>query len=288
MFATPILLLLATAASDPEVCITLRGPPALVDEVRAALHIPEPCRRVEVRVERVDGALLVATTEASRRVSTARMAATVVESWATPPAFGEVVPPPGPRPSMAAAPTGEVVEIEAPARREARVGIAVLGEAGIAEGDASMGGLLVRGDVRFDDLFLWGGARFAFAPRYGVGSYWDSRRIEGALLAGAEFRFRLGPVSIAPGLATGVNVVRAETIDFDRSRTSPGLVFEAGLRGEIPLADALALELFASADYLPMARGREIDPAVALTLGPRASPDPRWVARLGLGIRWGL
>lgn len=285
MISYPALLLAAVAAA-PE-CVVLEGAEALVTEVRAALNAPEPCRPVTARLSWIDGGIEVATADASRRVSTPRLAAAVVESWATPPAFGLATPPPGPPAAPVAAPESMVAEVVEPS--EARVHVAAYAEMGVSESAAPNGGALVRGDVRFGDVFVWAGTRFAYTPRYATTTFFPpSRRFEAALLLGAEARFQVGAVSIAPGLFSGLDVVHASAIERDATRTVPGVVLGGGFRGSVPLGDDLALELFASADYRPLARGHGIDIRVAFILAPMPSPDPRWGARLGLGLRWGL
>jgi hypothetical protein len=274
--------LILTLSSAPPACVGLAGPPDLLDDVRVRLRVPTPCRRVEVSLARVDGAIEVAVDGDTRRVSTPSLAAAVVESWATPPAFGAVAPPPRPAPAVAPA-ASTALEDE----NEAVVGLSVRGEGGTSEGAATTAGLVVRGDVRVRDVFFWGAGRFTYTLE---DPDWASlgSRTQSDFLVGVEYRVQVGAISIAPGVGGGFGVTHS-TLGFqDVSLTSPGLVLHAGTRIAIPLGDTFALELAASASYLPLVDRPDLRVIDVSPVGFLRAVAPRWLARLGAGLRWGL
>ncbi len=274
-----LILTLSSAAPD---CVGLTGPPELVDAVRVRLRVPSPCRRVEVSLARADGEIEVAFDGNTRRVSNPSLAAAVVESWATPPAFGAVAPPPR---QARTATSAAATALEG--QTEAVVALSLRGEAGTSEGSAQTVGLFVRGDIRVDNVFFWGGGRFTYTPNHAVFRALAFRH-QSDVLVGVEYRAQVGPVSIAPGVGGGFGVTHSAYANQDITATSPGVVLHAGTRIALPVSETVAVEVEASASYLPLVPKVFLAAVDLSSEAALRAAEPKWLARLGVGLRWGL
>ncbi len=320
--AAVIELLLLVAMSGTE-CIRLNGPEEVVGAIGRELSGATECEPIEVKVSRVDGRLRLEFDGEVREVSTAVVAATVVESWAEraltdallvgpPPGAARVGPvapvePSGPRVAPASGARAEV----RPEPASSRFGFGVRAEVGLADGAVWSTGLAGRADLRWGPAVVWGGARFAIAPAAVPGASSDGRRASAAAQLGIELPVSMGAGRVAPGVGASVRWSRTarasvDTSTCDRTQCGPiapliddDFVFtslrpelEAQVRASWPLADATHIEVVLSAAYVVAAESAPSPEYAASqtleTIVVVALPgEAEWLARLGVGLRWG-
>ena len=273
----------------------LRGDPAAVAGVTSALGArgiatdPAACRALEVSLERRDGALLVSTASegdqiVERAVTDIRTAATVIESWVRTDVEAPLLatrtiavrePPAAPPP--AAAPAIAV----APRPPERGVQLFTTAETTRASDRTSWFGLQVGACVMLGPVCAAARARFASVTG-GPGPWQGGLDRHGVeVLLGGDVPLRWGRATISPGVAAGVGSIhtREEGSTFRGGETG-GLRAEAHAALSYPLRPRIALEVTLALD---LTQATHVE-----TSSPVPLPDePRLLARLGLGLRFG-
>ena len=273
----------------------LRGDPALVAGVTSALgergivaDHRAGCPAVEVQLDRRGERLLVSRTgegaeTVERAVTDIRTAATVIESWvrtdveapllATRTIAAPEPPPPTVAPSIAVA-----------ARPPERgVQLFTVAETTRASDATSWFGLQVGACVMLGPACAAARARMATVT-HGPGPWrqgnLDRRGVE--VLLGADVPLRWGRATISPGVGAGIGWIHTH----DESAVR-GVAETGGLRAEVhaalsyPLRPSIAIEAVASFD---LTQATHVETSSPVPLFP---DEPRWLARLGAGLRFG-
>jgi hypothetical protein len=274
----------------------LRGDPALVAGVTTALGErgivagdPAGCPTVEVQVDRRDGRLLVSRTgdgdqPVERAVTDIRTAATVIESWVrtdveAPLLATRTIAAPEPPPPPTVAPS-----IAVAARPPERgVQLFTVAETTHASDATSWFGLQVGACVMLGPACAAARARLATVT-HGPGPWrqgnLDRRGVE--VLLGADVPLRWRRATISPGLAGGIGWIHTHDESSPlRGAETGGLRAEAHAALSYPIHPRLAIEAVASFDLTQATHVETSSPA------PLLPDEPRWLARLGAGLRFG-
>ncbi len=294
-------------------CIRLSGPEETVRAIEVALSEPASCRVIDVTVESVQGRLRLSADGEVRVVSTVAVAAAVLESWAETELIDALVEglAPGaprveaPRPVVPAAPVRAVVgpeETDDPSS----FGGAVRAEAALDESAVLLTGVYGRVDLALGEFVGFVGGRFGVAPGVVAGDGSDGRRASAAAQVGIERPWAALGGTVAPGIAAGLRWSRTARVEPDVSQCSfercaldeplvrDDFVFvsvrptvEAHVRASWALSASTKLEAALSGAYVLLAEGAPTPTYAPNTTALALPAESAWVARLGVGLRWG-
>lgn len=294
-------------------CIRLSGPSEIVRAIEVALSEPETCRVIEATVESVQGRLRLSSDGEARVVSTVAVAAAVLESWAETELTDALVegPAPGaprveaPRPVVPSAPVRAVAGPEA-TEAPTSFGGAVRAEAGLDERGVLMTGIYGRVDLALGNFVGFVGGRFGVAPADVSGDASDGRRASAAAQVGVERPWAALGGTLAPGIAAGLRWSRTSRVEPDVSQCSfercvldeplvrDDFVFssvrptvEVHVRASWALSASTQLEAALSGAYVLLAEDAPTPSYAATTTAFALPSESAWLARLGVGLRWG-
>ncbi|MEQ8976659.1 MAG: hypothetical protein RL846_01955 [Deltaproteobacteria bacterium] len=281
--------------------------------IEVALSEPETCRVIEATVESVQGRLRLSSDSEARVVSTVAVAAAVLESWAETELTDALVegPAPGaprveaPRPVVPSAPVRAVARPEA-TEAPTSFGGAVRAEAGLDERAVLMTGVYGRVDLALGDFVGFVGGRFFVAPADVSGDASDGRRASAAAQVGVERPWAALGGTLAPGVAAGLRWSRTSRVEPDVSQCSfercvldeplvrDDFVFssvrptvEVHVRASWALSASTQLEAALSGAYVLLAEDAPTPSYAATTTALALPSESAWLARLGVGLRWG-
>lgn len=270
--------------------VTLAGAPELVAAISDALEArgiamgDQECPGVRARVERSDDAITVVVdlphnAPASRVVSSAETATTVIESWAR----SDVVAP------LLATPA--VAEIDLPPPRiETRIvltetrGVQIFSaaETSVANDRTAWAGAEMGACIKLGAVCAAARARFA-AVLIGTGPFdgqLDRHSVD--LLVGGDLPMQVRGVTFSPGIAGGVGSIHTHFSDLGEQmgRETGGLRADAHATVSFPIGRRFAVDLAITVNVMQTTESEQ-----STTI--KMPADPRVLGRLGIGLRYG-
>ncbi len=280
----------------------VNGPAAVVSGIREILDRrgirPEGgtgCPVTTARLRRVGAMIEVGVTDvygrsSLRLVTDAETAVALIESWARTDMDASLLEP-GNLQARPAMPKSSV-EPEATVRKRPAnptFALDLLTSTTLAsDGSFWIDGNL-SGCVFFGPVCVGGLVKAAFdTGTTGESSKQGTGRVGLDVLLVADFPFRLGSLTLTPGMGVGAGWLRSsggtgtgEERD-DAEIDAGGLRLGASLRLIVPLGRSFSVELGLFADYSPLAHTSSFLQDTVVLAG-----EPRWYLRGGLGIRYG-
>jgi hypothetical protein len=215
-----------------------------------------------------------------RAVTDARTAATVIESWVR----TDVQAPLLARHQIDDAGPGDLVPraavVVAPSAPPARgVQLFAAGETALASDSSTWLGVELGACVMLGPVCASARARFASVAQGPERWQRDLERHGVELLLGADLPRRIGRAVLSPGLAVGVGWIHTHEEGSPRRESIGGLRVQGRLALSYPMTRRLAAELALSFEVTETEHVETSSPEPL-------PPEPRWLGRLGAGIRF--